>query len=105
MIQSPSPDAGQQAAPGPGRAPRGAEFDAMYAGTPPWDIGRPQPALLALADAGELRGRNPGRRLRYWGAHAHGGEPRPGGKPEWTPRRPRSQSRSVRRPSADSRHG
>ena len=29
----------------------------MYAGTPPWDIGRPQPPLLALADAGELRGR------------------------------------------------
>lgn len=29
----------------------------MYAGTPPWDIGRPQPAFLALAEAGELRGR------------------------------------------------
>ena len=29
----------------------------MYAGTPPWDIGRPQPALLALAEAGEMRGR------------------------------------------------
>ena len=29
----------------------------MYAGTPPWDIGRPQSAFQALADDGELRGR------------------------------------------------
>jgi cyclopropane fatty-acyl-phospholipid synthase-like methyltransferase len=29
----------------------------MYAGTPPWDIGRPQPAFLELADAGLVRGR------------------------------------------------
>jgi cyclopropane fatty-acyl-phospholipid synthase-like methyltransferase len=29
----------------------------MYAGAPPWDIGRPQPAFLELADAGALRGR------------------------------------------------
>lgn len=34
-----------------------AEFNDLYAGTPPWDIGRPQPAFQALADAGELRGR------------------------------------------------
>ena len=27
-------------------------FDAMYASTPPWDIGRPQPALLRLGDSG-----------------------------------------------------
>jgi SAM-dependent methyltransferase len=33
------------------------EFDAMYADTPPWDIGRPQPAFFALATAGKLRGR------------------------------------------------
>jgi SAM-dependent methyltransferase len=32
-------------------------FDAAYAGTPPWDIGRPQPAFVALAQAGEVRGR------------------------------------------------
>lgn len=32
-------------------------FEPAYAGTPPWDIGRPQPALLALADAGRIRGR------------------------------------------------
>ncbi len=38
--------------------PRRAEdFEALYAGTPPWDIGRPQPALLALAEAGAIRGR------------------------------------------------
>ncbi|MFF4905823.1 class I SAM-dependent methyltransferase [Streptomyces sp. NPDC001260] len=29
----------------------------MYASRPPWDIGRPQPAFLALADSGEVRGR------------------------------------------------
>jgi len=28
----------------------------MYDGTPPWDIGRPQPAFEALADAGRLQG-------------------------------------------------
>ncbi|MFD8302827.1 class I SAM-dependent methyltransferase [Streptomyces sp. NPDC059690] len=31
--------------------------DDMYASRPPWDIGRPQPAFLALADSGEVRGR------------------------------------------------
>ncbi len=36
---------------------RGAGFDAMYAGTPPWDIGRPQPAFVQLADRGLVRGR------------------------------------------------
>jgi SAM-dependent methyltransferase len=33
------------------------DYDASYVGTPPWDIGRPQPLFLALAEAGELRGR------------------------------------------------
>jgi SAM-dependent methyltransferase len=37
------------------RHPR--DFDAFYAGTPPWDIGRPQPAFQALADAGLVVGR------------------------------------------------
>jgi len=33
------------------------DFDAIYAGdTPPWDIGRPQPAFERLAQAGELAG-------------------------------------------------
>jgi cyclopropane fatty-acyl-phospholipid synthase-like methyltransferase len=30
---------------------------ALYATPPPWDIGRPQPAFLALAGAGAIRGR------------------------------------------------
>ncbi len=33
------------------------EFNEMYSGTPPWDIGRPQPTFQALADAGEFRER------------------------------------------------
>ncbi len=32
------------------------DFDAMYQGTPPWDIGHPQPAFLRLAEAGSIRG-------------------------------------------------
>src|SRR6266508_6335565 len=39
------------------RPRRTEDFDALYAGTPPWDIGRPQPAFLALADAGAIQGR------------------------------------------------
>jgi cyclopropane fatty-acyl-phospholipid synthase-like methyltransferase len=39
------------------RPRRPEDFDALYAGTPPWDIGRPQPAFLALAEAGVVRGR------------------------------------------------
>ncbi len=35
--------------------PRGLED--LYTSPPPWDIGRPQPAFLALADAGAIRGR------------------------------------------------
>jgi SAM-dependent methyltransferase len=31
-------------------------FEQAYAGTPPWDIGRPQPAIEALADGGEIVG-------------------------------------------------
>jgi len=33
-----------------------ALFEASYSGTPPWDIGRAQPALVALAEAGEIAG-------------------------------------------------
>ena len=33
------------------------DFDGMYAGTPPWDIGRPQPVFVRLAEAGAIRGR------------------------------------------------
>jgi cyclopropane fatty-acyl-phospholipid synthase-like methyltransferase len=31
-------------------------FDPMYEGTPPWEIGRPQPALRRSAERGEWRG-------------------------------------------------
>jgi SAM-dependent methyltransferase len=37
--------------------PDRSRFEPAYAGTPPWDIGRPQPAFLELADAGVLTGR------------------------------------------------
>jgi SAM-dependent methyltransferase len=43
--------------PHPRRPRRPEDFDAVYAGTPPWDIGRPQPAFLALTEAGAIRGR------------------------------------------------
>lgn len=39
------------------RLQRGEEFEEIYAGTPPWDIGRPQPAFLQLAEADAWRGR------------------------------------------------
>ena len=39
---------------GPMRPRRPEDFDAIYAGTPPWDIGRPQPAFLALAESGAI---------------------------------------------------
>lgn len=31
-------------------------FDAAYLGTPPWDIGRPQPEVVRLAEGGEIAG-------------------------------------------------
>jgi SAM-dependent methyltransferase len=37
--------------------PTQSDFDAMYGATPPWDVGRPQGSLRAVADAGGLRGR------------------------------------------------
>ncbi|HEY7928282.1 MAG TPA: class I SAM-dependent methyltransferase [Candidatus Dormibacteraeota bacterium] len=33
-----------------------ASFDEAYQATPPWEIGRPQPALAELFDAGEVSG-------------------------------------------------
>jgi cyclopropane fatty-acyl-phospholipid synthase-like methyltransferase len=33
------------------------DFDSSYQGTPPWDIGHPQPAFLGLARSGALTGR------------------------------------------------
>jgi SAM-dependent methyltransferase len=44
--------------PGPRQARGIEDFDALYAaGTPAWDIGRPQPAFRELADRGRLVGR------------------------------------------------
>jgi len=43
--------------PTPTKPRTSGDFDALYAGAPPWDIGRPQPAFLELAKAGELHGR------------------------------------------------
>jgi ubiquinone/menaquinone biosynthesis C-methylase UbiE len=31
-------------------------FDSAYQGTPPWDIGKPQPEIVRLANAGEIPG-------------------------------------------------
>ena len=33
------------------------DFDSAYLGTPPWDIGRPQPQIVQLAEAGKITGR------------------------------------------------
>ena len=33
------------------------DFDEMYLVTPPWDIGRPQPVFVRLAEEGEIQGR------------------------------------------------
>ena len=43
--------------PGQIRPRRPEDFDSAYTVTPAWDIGRPQPAFLALAGAGAFRGR------------------------------------------------
>jgi SAM-dependent methyltransferase len=52
-----SEDERRGGSPGVGRQGPPHDFDAMYAGTPPWDIGRPQPGFIELADAGVIRGR------------------------------------------------
>jgi SAM-dependent methyltransferase len=31
-------------------------FESAYVGTPPWDIGRPQPAIVRLAETGQITG-------------------------------------------------
>ncbi len=47
---------GQDTSRQPG-SPHSPSPDDLYTTPPPWDIGRPQPAFRALADAGALRGR------------------------------------------------
>src|SRR5919106_1041048 len=41
---------------GPRQPRQPHDFDEMYVGTPPWDIGRPQAAFVALADVGAFHG-------------------------------------------------
>ncbi len=36
---------------------RTGDFDEAYTGTPPWEIGHPQPGMAALLDAGRVTGR------------------------------------------------
>jgi len=43
--------------PGPGQARSPHDFEEIYTGTPPWDIGRAQPVFLWLAEAGAIGGR------------------------------------------------
>jgi SAM-dependent methyltransferase len=43
--------------PGPAADRSVEDFDDSYVGTPAWDIGRPQPLFVALADEGAVRGR------------------------------------------------
>jgi SAM-dependent methyltransferase len=50
-------DLASSLAPRTGFAVPGQGFEGAYTGTPPWDIGRPQPALLELAEAGIIQGR------------------------------------------------
>ena len=46
----------QDGAPGPRRPRRPEDFDVIYQGKPAWDIDRPQPAFLELAEAGVVTG-------------------------------------------------
>jgi SAM-dependent methyltransferase/DNA-binding MarR family transcriptional regulator len=57
-VERSAPESVEMAGEGmPLRSPHAARFDALYESAPAWDIGRPQPAFLRLADAGLLRGR------------------------------------------------
>ena len=53
MTESERPDG----LPGPVRPRRPEDFDGLYTGTPPWDIGEPQPVFVELLDRGAFRGR------------------------------------------------
>ncbi len=50
-------DPGRGSEPGRGGERLPHDWDASYADTPPWDIGRPQTPFVELADAGALHGR------------------------------------------------
>ncbi len=52
-------------------------FEQMYQGQAPWDTGRPQPAIVKLAEAGQIRGSvldvgcGTGENLLYLAARGH----------------------------------
>lgn len=52
-------------------------FEQMYEGQAPWDTGRPQPAIVKLAEAGQIQGSvldvgcGTGENLLYLGARGH----------------------------------
>ena len=56
LAMAPMSDTGPDEAPRPSSTQAIDDFDASYQGTPPWDIGRPQPVFVGLAEAGLLRG-------------------------------------------------
>src|SRR3989442_4992847 len=51
-------------------------WNSVYEGSPPWDIGRPQPDFVKLADAGKFQGRvldvgcGPGEHVMLAGSHS-----------------------------------
>jgi cyclopropane fatty-acyl-phospholipid synthase-like methyltransferase len=55
----------------------GRDFDAAYAGIPPWDIGRPQQAYVELVQTGKIRGAvldvgcGTGEHTLYLAQHGH----------------------------------
>ena len=52
-------------------------FEQMYQGQAPWDTGQPQPAIIKLAEAGQIRGSvldvgcGTGENLLYLAARGH----------------------------------
>lgn len=56
-MAEPSPTNRESEHRGPEHRGPGNDWDDSYRGSPPWDIGRPQPPFLRLAESGALTGR------------------------------------------------